>query len=184
MKSILLHTRQGRLEGVGGADSAVLRPGEPVFLPEPFESLRSYVAPAVRISRLGMNIKPSFAGRYYSEIAALHLLIDEACPLPPLFCDRAIAPGKWIDIASIDNADLRVELYDRDDALINEQNKAIALCALDIDNAVNFVSSHLTLKTGDMIIFGDHAGELGCPKINTRLRACIGGAESLEIRFK
>ncbi len=94
MKTIYLQTIDGVIKALGGADSAVLRPGEPVFVPEPVEDWCSFVAPAIRISRLGMNIKPSFARQYYHELGAVHVLLPRRPgPIPPLFCDRAIAPA-------------------------------------------------------------------------------------------
>lgn len=39
-----------------GADSAVLRCGEPVFVPDPVDEWVSLVAPAVRLCRLGMHM--------------------------------------------------------------------------------------------------------------------------------
>ena len=51
MKTIYLQTIDGAVKALGGADSAVLRPGEPVFVPEPVEDWCSFVALAIRISR-------------------------------------------------------------------------------------------------------------------------------------
>ena len=140
----------------------MLRPGEPVFVPDPVEQWQSIVAPAIRISRLGMNIKPAFARQHYHEIAAVHLLMPRTVgPIPPLFCDRAIAPGKWFDIDSLSGKSFNASIATFDDD--NTVTFSMPLCFSDLkaDEAVHFVSRYMTLKTGDMIVFGDNALDLG-----------------------
>lgn len=185
MKTILLRTLNGKTEAIGGADSAVLRPGEPVFVPDPVEQWQSIVAPAIRISRLGMNIKPAFARQHYHEIAAVHLLMPRTVgPIPPLFCDRAIAPGKWLDIDSLSGKSFNASIATFDDD--NTVTFSMPLCFSDLkaDEAVHFVSRYMTLKTGDMIVFGDNALDLGAPSLDTMLSAEIMGMPSLDIKFK
>ncbi len=187
MKTLLLRTVNGRLTAVGGADSAVLRPGEPVFVSEPLADWESLVAPAIRISRLSMNIKPSFARRYYHELGAVHLLLpaeDAALPVPPLFCDRCIAPGAWVDIESLSDKGVSAIIRDRADNEIFSQNRDLSVSDLDCDGMISFVSRYMTLKTGDMIVLGDYSLDLGMPALDTRVTASIFGALSLDIRLK
>ena len=61
MKVLCISANGKRMKVDVGSDQAVLRLGEPVFVPEPVEEWRSAVAPAVRISRLGTAIKASTA---------------------------------------------------------------------------------------------------------------------------
>ena len=99
MKVLCISANGKRLKVDVGSDQAILRPGEPVFVPEPVEEWRSSVAPAVRISRLGTAIKASSARAYYDSIAPVHLLTPAdnsvADGLPPFVLDRALSPGKW-----------------------------------------------------------------------------------------
>lgn len=175
------------MRAIGGADSAVLRPGEPVFVPDPVTDWVSLVAPAIRVSRLGMNIKPSFARQYYHEIGAVHLLLpadESALPVAPLFCDRCIAPGAWTDIESLRDRGFTAAVLDREDHELVSLYRDLTVSDLDCDNMINFVSRYMTLKTGDMIVFGDHSLDLGTPALDTRVTAGIFGADSLDIRLK
>lgn len=185
MKTIYLQTIDGAVKALGGADSAVLRPGEPVFVPDPVDNWCSFVAPAIRISRLGMNIKPSFARQYYKELAAVHVLLPRTPgPIPPLFCDRAIAPGKWLDISTIGAGNLDVCITDDSGNSPTCLSQRLNIDSLCIDDAVHMVSQYMTLKTGDMIIFGDSAIDVGTPRLDTELAANIANQPSLDIRFK
>lgn len=187
MKTLLLRSVDGCMSAIGGADSAVLRPGEPVFVPEPVSDWISIVAPAIRISRLGMNIKPSFARQYYHELGAVHLLMpsDESIlPVAPLFCDRCIAPGLWHDIETLADRSFSATVYDRKDRALLHLDLNITPDDLDCNNMINFVSRYMTLKTGDMIVFGGHSLDLGTPTLDTRVTAEIFGAASLDIRLK
>jgi len=49
---------------------------------------------------------------------------------------------------------------------------------------ISFVSRYMTLKTGDMIVLGDHSLDLGTPELDTRISVGIFGASSLDIRIK
>lgn len=187
MKTLLLRTVDGHQTAIGGADSAVLRSGEPVFVPEPLSDWMLLVAPAIRISRLGMNIKPSFARQYYHEVGAVQLLMPReasALPVPPLFCDRGIAPGAWIDIESLHESGFTATVYDRVDTEVSRIECDLTVSDLDCDNMISFVSRYMTLKTGDMIVLGDHLLDLGTPEPDTRICAEIFGAPSLDIRIK
>lgn len=183
MKTILLYSDGDSYRALGGADSGVLRPGEPVFVPEPVETWRSQIAPAIRISRLGMNIKPTFARQYYCEATLVHLLLPAGnYPVPPLFVDRAIAPGRWIDLSK--TADISAVVDDMADKEILSLGKALTFEDLQSDRAVCFTSRYMTLKTGDIIVLGDYALDLGSPQLDTRLTARMGSEPVLDIKFK
>ena len=50
-------------------DSALLRENRPFFIPRFSNQIEHEVELVVRINRLGRNIAPRFAHRYYSEVA-------------------------------------------------------------------------------------------------------------------
>ena len=50
-------------------DSAVVRPGTPLFLPDFAVNWRLEIVPVAVISRLGKWIEPRFAHRYYTEVS-------------------------------------------------------------------------------------------------------------------
>ncbi len=187
MKTLLVRTEGGRLVAQGGADSAVLRPGEPVFVPEEVDEWVSVVAPAVRISRLGFHIKASFARQYYSEVGAVHLLLprDEALlGVPMLFHDRCIAPGEWHGVDAVQEAPFVVTVEDRMGNELLKKERSLKMSDLRADEILQFLSGHITMKTGDMLVFGDEAIELGSPVPDTKVRAAIFGSLSLDIKIK
>ena len=79
---------------------------------------------------------------------------------------------------------LDVCITDDSDAKLPLLSMPLEIDCLGIDRAVNMVSRYMTLKTGDMIIFGDSAVEVGTPRLDTRLTASISSQPSLDIRFK
>ena len=96
-----------------GADSAVLRPGEPVFLPESGNAARLAVIPAVRIGRLGYCVRSNFAS--YVDAATLFMYLqpdDSDTPswLPPFIADRSFSPGKWTALPPDGNLRAQVQL--------------------------------------------------------------------------
>lgn len=173
----------------GGADSALLRQGEPVFVSEPVEAWELLVAPAVRVSRLGFHIPLKHAGRYYDAIAAVALQLPVADDgVPPLFHDRAVSPGEWLDAARFAGSTFilavtRTPLPGRDSEIIFTDVE-LSLDVLAVDETVAWLSRNMTLKTGDIIIFGQAARSLGSPLPDTALTATIGGIGSLSVRIK
>lgn len=192
MKVLCICNSGGQRKIVAGVDSAVLRPGEPVFTDEPADMWISSVAPAVRISRLGMSIRESRAREYYHELTLFHVLTPtcpEACEgLPPYILDRAFSPGKWTDIAS-SPSDKELTLTARRQSIDGKgpQETRIVRFSLDtlgVDSTIALLSRHLTFKTGDLLIFADHAVSLGAPVIDSAVTAELDNEEVLSIRIK
>lgn len=185
----------GRLEVYPGADSALLRPGEPVFIPEPFEGWRSRLVPVVRIDRLGMNIRRASAPSFYSEIAMFHLLVPAdgfadivADGLSPYILDRAFSPGPWHPIGTVapDGAFVvgaTTVPIGSDKALATAETR-FCLSDLDIDGVVTLLSKHVTFKTGDLLVFTDFSADLGAPAVDTSVSATLNGYPALSIRIK
>ena len=77
-------------------DSAVVRPGTPLFLPDFAVDWRLEIVPVAVISRLGKWIEPRFAHRYYTEVSlAARLVPPQGAPCGAFEAnfDGAIAPG-------------------------------------------------------------------------------------------
>jgi len=178
----------GRLEVRGGADSAVLRCGEPVFIEEPASQWHSLAAPAVRIGRLGTNISLKNARNYIDAVSAVHLLVPvEENEVPPFFCDRAISPGIWHDVNGFE-AGSPVSLAVRICALPPQDSPARVLqSSFSIDAApqiISRISRRLTFKTGDIIVLAHAAVKLGEPVIDTSVDIEVAGKPTLSIRCK
>ncbi len=181
----------GRIALTPGVDSAVLRPGEPVFVPEPFADWRAAVAPAVRIGRLGMNIKESSARAYCEALTAFSMLTpaegsDAACGLPPFVLDRAFSPGNWLELPGADaRLCLRAELsaIGSDDVLLSEV-RDFAVGDMQLEKVIAHISRFITLKTGDVLLFTDFATAAFEPVPDTTLNVAINDSYPLSIRFK
>lgn len=179
----------GRVAAVAGADSALLRPGEPVFVPDNSGKWLTAVAPAVRIDRLGTSIRADHARRYYSSIAPFHLMWPDGCDdvagLPPFALDRALAPGDFIALdelgESVDMTVLRSPIGSDETSVYSDR---FDVDALGIDSAIEQLSRYMTFKTGDLLIFTDHALPLGPTVIDTQLTVILQGTQALRIRLK
>lgn len=172
-----------------GADSAVLRPSEPVFVPEPVDDWLSLVAPAVRISRLGTHIS-RHPESYYDAVAAVHVLMparpDVVPGIPPLALDRAISPGAWqpVEPGTIEMTVRRSLLWGDDPDVEAILAADFSLTALALDGLIRHISRYLTFKSGDIIVLADAAASLGAPILDTRIQVWINGDPSLDVKIK
>ena len=183
-------TGHGDMRVEAGSDSAVLRQGEPVFVPDPVEDWRSVIAPAVRIHRLGTAIKSANAHAYYDAVAPVHLLLPADCNvaqgLPPLVLDRALSPGDWQPVAGEDH-----EYFlgagrgpiGRGSPLLT-LSTTFTKASLAIDSIIERLSRLMTLRTGDILVFGAARLEIGAPVLDTVTEAFLDGECRLSIRIK
>lgn len=138
-------------------DSAILKSGKPFFLPEFAPRFVFYPALVVRIERLGKSISRKFANRYYSSVAPGAMIrvpeiIGDRCRrmLPPgigICFDNACWLGEFIPVDDMSGMAFRCD--DSDEDIIAEW-KVDNLRAC-IDSFIADVSSHNTLKIGDLI---------------------------------
>lgn len=178
-----------------GADSAVLRCGEPVFVPDPASDWLSLVAPAVRICRLGMCMG-NRARAYFDSLACFHLLIPAPgkapAGIPYALIDRTFSPGTWQPLEpAADSATRTLEVRrtpissrKADASQIIELEKEFSIDSLRAAETIARVSRYCTLKTGDVFIFADAAAELGHPVLDTTVEAGIDACASLSVRIK
>lgn len=147
-------------------DSAILKEGKPFFLPD-FSGRVDYETEiVVRISRLGKNIAPRFASRYYD---ALTVGIDfTARDLQQKFrnagkpwelakgFDGSAVLGEWIPLDTIpDIQDIHFHL-DIDGNTVQKGHTADML--FKIDEIIAYVSRFCTLKIGDILYTGTPVG--------------------------
>ena len=152
-------------ELIAGADSAILRHGEPVFLDGNTSS--ALYAPAFRIGKLGTHIPGKVASRYIDAYTIFHMLVPSghnfmADTIWPL-CDRAFSPGAWLkgDIPEKIGIDISCNMLHSDE----------------------LAYEYFTFKTGDIII--DAGNPLKTtPVINTRTVVNIGSANVLDFKYK
>lgn len=127
-------------------DSAIINRGRPWFLPDDVADWQGKTLIGVCITRVGMHISQKFAHRYYSDFsAAIHP-----------YSANDLADVRWCrDGALITGAGAIPQ--DSDGMLTITVNGASAsidaeTLRQDIDKTIAYVSSYITLKTGDLIL--------------------------------
>jgi 2-keto-4-pentenoate hydratase/2-oxohepta-3-ene-1,7-dioic acid hydratase in catechol pathway len=145
----------------------------------------------VRICRLGKNIAPRFANRYYDAVT---VGIDftardlqskfRAAGLPWELCkgfDNSAAIGNFIpvnrfmDVQNI-NFSLNIDGEER-------QRGNTADMLFRIDDIIAYVSQFMTLKIGDLLFTGTPAG-VGPVAIGQHLQGFIEGEKVLEFNIR
>lgn len=172
-------------------ETALLKDGKPLFLPPYSNRIEHEAELVVRICRVGKNIAPRFAHRYYDAITlgvdftARDLqqeLRQAGAPweLSKGF-DGSAAIGKWIDKENLSleegiNFSLQVN-----GSTVQEG------CSLDmihsIDNIIAYVSKYFTLKMGDILYTGTPSG-VGPVAINDHITGYINNNKVLEFNIK
>lgn len=128
-------------------DSAITLPGKPLFLPDFTPSWEAHLLIGVRVSRLGKDISPRFASRYYDAVALLLRFV----PLPESIFSGALASafdgsiqqGSWLTIDKPIEGPIDVRCGDMSLTISPED--------LALDRALSAVSHYLTIRNGDII---------------------------------
>lgn len=143
------------------ADSALLKPGKPFFVPDHFGRIDYEAEVVVRICRLGKNIPVRFASRYYDamtvgiDFTARDLQRKASQNGQPWTIskgfDGAAAIGEWREAM----ASVRFRL-DRNGETMQQGCTDDMLYS--IDETISYISQFFTLKTGDLLYTGTPAG--------------------------
>lgn len=172
-----------------GADSAVLRPGEPVFVPDPADAWHARIVPGVRVSRLGMYINSRNVFRHIDSYTAFHVLTPSApiAGIPDGMIDRTFSPGTWLPLEAGSVSHMHTLAVSR--GAIGGEPELVSAIDFSIDGlGVAYVVAELsklcTFRTGDVILFADAAIDLGEPRLNTCVEAAIDTEKVLNIRIK
>lgn len=172
-------------------DSAILQKGRPFFIPDFSNEIHYELEVVIRISRLGKNIEPQFAHRYYEEVTlgidftARDLQAD--CKKKGLPWEKAkafdgSAPiGKWKKKEDLNMSEpLHFELLKNGEAV---QKGSSADMIFSIDQLISHVSKYCTLKIGDILFTGTPAG-VGPVAIGDELVGHLNGEQLLSLRIK
>lgn len=172
-------------------DSAILRNNKPFFIPDFSEDLHYETELIVKIDRLGKNIAPRFAHRYYSEIG---LGIDftardlqnklRAEGKPWELCkafDNSAVLGDFLPKESLgDIQNIRFHL-DINNTTVQKGNSADMI--FPVDELIAYISKYFTLKIGDIIFTGTPAG-VGRVNINDKLEGYIFDHKMFSFQIK
>lgn len=161
-------------------ETALLRGNKPFYLP-PFSDQVEYETElVVRINRLGKNIVPKFAHRYYDSVAlgidftARDLQLKaKGSGLPWALSkgfDGAAVLSEWIPLSEtpgIQSIDFRLDL---NGATVQQGHTADMLFA--VDELIAYISRFVSLKMGDIIYTGTPVG-VGPVVVNDHLQGYI-----------
>ena len=173
-------------------DSAILKDGKPFFVPDFSHEVHYETEVVVRICRLGKNIAPRFAHRYYDagtvgiDFTArdLQRKFREAGN-PWELCkgfDNSAAIGTFISLeqagGDLQNLDFHLDI---DGCEVQRGNTADML--FKIDDIIAYVSRFMTLKIGDLLFTGTPAG-VGPVSVGQHLQGYLGGEKLLDFHIR
>ncbi len=172
-------------------DSAILRKNNPFYIPSFAKEFHHEVELVVRINRIGKNIAPKFANRYFDEIG---LGVDftardlqnelKAKGLPWEKCkafDGSAVISDFVkkdSLGDVNNLDFHLNVNGE----IRQKGNTSQMI-FSIDDIVAYVSKFFTLKIGDLIYSGTPAG---VAKVNMeeRLEGYIGERKMFDFMVK
>jgi 2-keto-4-pentenoate hydratase/2-oxohepta-3-ene-1,7-dioic acid hydratase in catechol pathway len=172
-------------------DTALLRNNKPFFIPDFTEELHYETELIVKINRLGKNIAPKYAHRYYSEIGlgvgftardVQRRLKNEGKPweISKAFDNSAVI-GDFIPVEKVGNVqDIRFSLQ-LNGATVQQGHSADMI--FPIDELIAYVSCFFTLKIGDILFTGTPAG-VGKVAVDDRLEGFIFDTKMFDFKVK
>ena len=173
-------------------DSAILKDGKPFFVPEFSHEVHYETEVVVRICRLGKNIAPRFAHRYYDAVTVgidftardLQRKFREAGN-PWELCkgfDNSAAIGTFISLeqagGDLQNLDFHLDI---DGCEVQRGNTTDML--FKIDDIIAYVSRFMTLKIGDLLFTGTPAG-VGPVSVGQHLQGYLGEEKLLDLHIR
>jgi FAH family protein len=142
-------------------ETALLRNGKPVFLPDYANPAQLEVHLAVRICRLGRHISARFASRYYDAATVMPHFIAPALwektqklGLPwdaALGFDNATPLGEFVEIApsTVSQLDFSLRVDGKE-----QMSGSTTQWLHHVDNVIAEVSQYFTLRRGDILLMG------------------------------
>jgi len=173
-------------------DTALLKNNKPFYIPNFSEELHYETEIIIKINRIGKNIAPKFAHRYYSEIGLgvdftardlQRRLKAEGKPweVAKAFDNSAVI-GNFVPLENLDChvQDIRFKL-DLNQQTV--QNGHTADMIFPIDELIAWVSRFFTLKIGDILFTGTPAG-VGKVAVGDRLEGYIFDQKMFDFKIK
>ena len=172
-------------------DSALLLGNKPFYIPDFSNDLHYEVELILKISRLGKNIEPRFAHRYYNEIGLgidftardiQRKLSEKGLPWEKAKAfDSSAVLGDFVPKEELgDLADIRFSLL-KNGEIVQDGHSADMI--FPSDSIVSHVSKYVTLKIGDLIYTGTPAG-VGPVNIDDRLEGFLAGKKMFDFMVK
>lgn len=173
-------------------ETSLLKDGKPFFLPQ-FSNRIEYETELVfHISRLGKNIAPKFAHRYYDSVTvgidftARDIQAEARCTGNPWDISKGFdysAPiGRFVPLPEMPPKADNIEFSMRLNGTPVQQGNSRDMI-FSIDRIIAYVSQFYTLKIGDIIFTGTPAG-VGPVKIGDHIEGFIGDTRVLDFFVK
>jgi len=173
------------------ADTAALRDNKPFFLPDFSKEIHYETELIIKFNRIGRNISPRFAHRYYDEIGlgvdftARDLqkrLKQEGKPweISKAFDNSAVI-GSFIPkevIADIQNIDFHLDLNGN---IVQQGNSKDMI--FPVSELIAYISKFFTIKIGDILYTGTPVG-VGKVSIGNRLQGYIFDKKMFDFQVK
>lgn len=172
-------------------DSAILKDGKPFFIPDFSNEIHYETELVVRINRLGKNIAPRFAHRYYDAVTVgidftardlQRKFREEGHPWE--LCkgfDSSAAIGAFVPV------DRFKDIQQLNFSLQIDGKEVQAGCTADmlfkVDDIIAYVSQFVTLKIGDLLFTGTPAG-VGPVHIGQHLQGNLEGEKLLDFHIR
>ena len=172
-------------------DSAILKDGKPFFIPDFSNEIHYETELVVRINRLGKNIAPRFAHRYYDAVTVgidftardlQRKFREEGHPWE--LCkgfDSSAAIGAFVPV------DRFKDIQQLNFSLQIDGKEMQAGCTADmlfkVDDIIAYVSQFVTLKIGDLLFTGTPAG-VGPVHIGQHLQGYLEDEKLLDFHIR
>lgn len=172
-------------------DSALLKNNKPFYLPDFSEDLHYETELIVKINRLGKNISPQFAHRYFAEIGLgvdftardlQRKLKNNGHPweVAKAFDNSAVIGGflPVSELGDIHQIEFRLDL---NGVTVQQGNSKDMI--FPVEELIAHVSRFFTLKIGDILFTGTPAG-VGPVKVGDRLEGYIFATKMFDFKIK
>jgi len=172
-------------------DTALVKEGSDIYLPEFSNEIHFECEVVIKINKAGKFIQKEFARNYYTEITlGLDLTArdlqtkckEKGLPweIAKAFDNSAPISSKWISISDINLSDINFQFFQNGEL---KQNGFTKDMIFSIDELISYVSTFITLKTGDLIYTGTPAG-VGPIQIGDKLEGNLNGNKLFEFTVK
>lgn len=172
-------------------DTALLPKRQPFFYPDFSKDIHYETEVVIRIERLGKNIAPKFAHKYYSELSLgidftardlQQKLKEKGLPWEKAKGFDGSAPtGKFVDktkLPEMNNLNFELKINGE-----SRQNGNTSQMIFPIDELIAYVSKYFTLKIGDLIFTGTPKG-VGPIQIGDHLEAYLEEEKVLDLKIR
>lgn len=172
-------------------DTAMLRRNRPFYIPSFSNNLHHEIELVLKIEKVGKNISPKFASRFYSSVG---IGIDfTARDLQDKLKEKGLPweKAKAFDYsAAFSDTFLPLDGFDKENIPFRldingetRQNGNSGQMIFPFDELIVHISKYFSLKNGDLIFTGTPSG-VGPVKIGDRLQAYIGNQKLMDFMIK